>query len=203
MQRSSADGRGDLCRLVNPTRTPALWAPPQSGQLKPAKRVAAEYVGNRPMKMQKAPTVKQRASTEGVHFTHDRLDDPAVDHPSSSAVRYAYTPRLRPPGVGPGRAAPVVGASSDPLSGITRAIPLLRKKKANSTIARAVCLRKQLQPRPVRMPRPGKQSGRATGGASRAVRASAELCHREANSMRLRLEKGMNFLRSRISRLAE
>jgi hypothetical protein len=68
MQRSSADGRGDLCRLVNPTRTPALWAPPQSGQLKPAKRVAAEYVGNRPMKMQKAPTVKQRASTEGVHL---------------------------------------------------------------------------------------------------------------------------------------
>ena len=68
MQRSSADGRGDLCRLVNPTRTPALWAPPQPGQLKPAKRVAAEYVGNRPMKMQKAPTVKQRASTEGVHL---------------------------------------------------------------------------------------------------------------------------------------
>ena len=92
MQRSSADGRGDLCRLVNPTRTPALWAPPQSGQLKPAKRVAAEYVGNRPMKMQKAPTVKQRAGTEGVHFPRPVLDDPAVDHPSSSAVRYAYTP---------------------------------------------------------------------------------------------------------------
>jgi hypothetical protein len=92
MQRSSADGRGDLCRLVNPTRTPALWAPPQSGQLKPAKRVAAEYVGNRPMKMQTAPTVKQRASTEGVHLPTTDWITRQLTNPSSSAVRYAYTP---------------------------------------------------------------------------------------------------------------